>query len=280
MRCCGNCRPSWTSCRKNSAAPAFRPSHGSRPESEGRFPVSAASGFSGYRSATTRLGSGFLDRPFCPGRFYPSASAPNSLRVLSAEGVRLFLAEVEARARSHGWTGDEHFGADGARVESWASLESFVRQHGRKAQKLQAGKEEDPGHPTLDFGGQTRSHATHRRRADPDSGWDRKAPGEEARLGLGRPVLRDNRRGLGAEFRIQDSMAELEPEVALQPVATVEALPSGVRGRTAGATRPSPVSVCGGLLAVGVAPEVACKHGLRVAGLDRRTTARSGYRLR
>ena len=34
------------------------------------------------------------------------------------------------------------------------------------------------------------------------------------------------------------------------------------------------------MLGVGVAPEVACKHGLRVAGLDRRTTARSGYRFR
>ena len=196
--------------------------------------MSAASGFSGYRSATTRLGSGFLDRPFCPGRFYPSVLAPNSLRVLSAEGVRLFLAEVEARARSHGWTGDEHFGADGARVESWASLESFVRQHRRKAHKLQAGKEDDPGHPTLDFGGQTRSHATHRSRADPDSGWDRKAQGQEARLGLGRPVLRANRRGLGVAFKILDPMAELEPEVALQPVATVEALPSGDTGQSRG----------------------------------------------
>jgi len=185
------------------------------------------------------LGLWFLDRPFRPGRFHPSVLAPNSVRVLSAEGIRLFLAKVEARARPHGWTGDEHFGADGARVESWASLESFVRQHGRKAQKLQAGKEEDSGHPTLDFGGQTRSHATHRRRADPDSGWDRKAQGQEARLGLGGPVLRDNRRGLGVEFRILDPMAEPEPEVALQPAARVEALPSGVRGRTAGATRPS-----------------------------------------
>ena len=202
------------------------------------------------------------------------------MRVLSAEGVRLFLAEVEARARSHGQTGNEHFRADGARVESWASLESFVRQHGHKAHKLQAAKEEDPGHPTLNFGGQTRSHATHRRRADPDSGWDRKAQGQEARLGLGGPVLRDNRRGLGVEFRILDPMAEPEPEVALQPAARVEALPSGVRGRTAGATRPSPVSVCGGLPAVGVAPQVACKHRLRVAGWDRRTTARSGYRFR
>ena len=109
MRCCGNCHPCGTSWSKNEAGPASRPRHGSRPESEGRFPVSAASGFSGYRSATTRLGSGFLDRPFCPGRFYPSVLAPNSLRVLSAEGVRLFLAEVEVRARSHGWTGNEHF---------------------------------------------------------------------------------------------------------------------------------------------------------------------------
>jgi hypothetical protein len=56
--------------------------------------------------------------------------------VLSTEAARLFFAEVDARARSHGWTGNEHFRAEGARVESWASLKSFVRQDGRKAQKL------------------------------------------------------------------------------------------------------------------------------------------------
>ena len=124
------------------------------------------------------------------------------------------------------------FRADGAQVESWASLESFVRQHGRKAHKLQAGKEEDSGHPTLDFGGQTRSHATYRSRTDPDSGWYWEAQGQEARLGLGRPVVRDNRHGLGVEFRIQDLIAEPEPAVALQPVATVEGLPPGVRFET------------------------------------------------
>jgi len=182
----------------------------------------------------------FLDRECSEGSFNHSVFAKNYQRVLSADVARVFFAEVYALSRPHGWTGDEHFGADGARVESWASLESFLRQHGRKAQKLQAGKEEDPGHPTLDFGGQTRSHATHRRRADPDSGWDRKAQGQEARVGLGGPLLRANRRGLGVEFRILDPMAEPEPEVALQPAARVEALPSGVRGRTAGgATRPS-----------------------------------------
>jgi hypothetical protein len=55
------------------------------------------------------LGLWFLDRPFRPGRLHPSVLAPNSVRVLSAEGIRLFLAKVDARARSHGQTGNEHF---------------------------------------------------------------------------------------------------------------------------------------------------------------------------
>jgi len=59
-------------------------------------------------------------------------------------------------------------------------------------------------------------------------------PDQKARLGLGGPVLRDNRRGLGAEFRIQDSMAEPEPEVALQPVATVEAVALRGAGQNCG----------------------------------------------
>jgi hypothetical protein len=65
-----------------------------------------------------------------------SVFAKNYEHVLAAEAARLFFAEVDARARSHGWTGDEHFRAEGARVESWASLKSVVRQDGRKAQKL------------------------------------------------------------------------------------------------------------------------------------------------
>ena len=186
------------------------------------------------------MGSGFRDRQFRPGRFYPSVLAPNSLRVLSAEGVRLFLAEVEARARSHGHTGNEHFRADGARVESWASLKSFVRQHGRKAQKLQVGKEEDPGHPTLDFGGQTRSHATYRSRTDPDSGWYWEAQGQEARLGLGGPALRHNQRGLWVEFRIYDPTDESEMVVAVEQVAAVELGGPEARGRAVSADNACP----------------------------------------
>jgi hypothetical protein len=166
--------------------------------------------------------------------------AKNSQCVRSAEGAPLFFGDVDAWARPHGWTRKEPFRADGRRMESWASLKRLVHKDGSKAQKVQAVREEDPGHPTLDFRGQKRSHATHRSRTDPDCGLYRKAQGQEARLGLGGLVRKDTRHGLGGEFRIQDPMAEPEPEVALQPGAVVGALHSGVRVKTVGADKAYP----------------------------------------
>jgi len=221
----------------------------------------------------------FLDREFSEGSFNHSVFAKNYQRVLSADVARVFFAEVYALSRQHGWTSDEHFSADGTLIESWASLKSFVHNDGSDAQKVQAAKEEDPGNPTLDFRGQKRCNATHRSRTDPESVLYRKGQGQEARLCFGGHVLMDNRHGLCAEFRIHDPIAEPEPLVALQQVAAVEVLHPGVRVKTVGADkayhRRDFVASC---RQRGIAPQVACKHGVRVAGLDGRTTAKPGYR--
>ena len=205
--------------------------------------------------------------------------AKRSGRVRWGEVTRLFFAEVDALSRQHGWTSDEHFSADGTLIESWASLKSFVHNDGSDAQKVQAAKEEDPGNPTLDFRGQKRCNATHRSRTDPESVLYRKGRGQEARLCFGGHVLMDNRYGLCAEFRIHDPIAEPEPLVALQQVAAVEVLHPGVRVKTVGADKAyHRRDFVAGCRQRGIAPQVACKHGVRVAGLDGRTTAQPGYR--
>ena len=86
---------------------------------------------------SNRLWLWFLDRQFRPGTFNPSVFAKNSERVLSAEVVRLFLAEIDPLLRQHGWTSDEPFTADGMRIELWTSRKSLVRKDGRDAQKRQ-----------------------------------------------------------------------------------------------------------------------------------------------
>ena len=78
----------------------------------------------------------FLGREFSQGSFNHSVFAKNYQRVLSADGARVFFAQVYALWREHGWTGDEHLRADGTLIESWASLKSFVRNDGSDAQKV------------------------------------------------------------------------------------------------------------------------------------------------
>ena len=83
-----------------------------------------------------------------------------------------------------------------------------------------------------------------------------------------------------AKFRVHDPIAEPEREVALQQVATVEALHPGVRVKTVGAEKAyHRRDFVAGCRQRGIAPQLACKHGVRVAGLDVRTTAKPGYRL-
>jgi hypothetical protein len=83
-----------------------------------------------------------------------------------------------------------------------------------------------------------------------------------------------------AKFRVHDPIAEPEPEVALQQVATVEVLQQGVRVKTVGAEEAyHRRDFVAGCRQRGIAPQLACKHGVRVAGLDVRTRAKPGYRL-
>lgn len=222
----------------------------------------------------------FLDRELSEGSFNHSVFAKNYERVLSADVAKLFFAEVYALSRQAGWTSDEHFTADGTLIESWASLKSFVRKDGADAAKVQSAKEEDPGNPTLDFRGEPRRNDTHQSTTDPESVLYRKAKGKEAKLCFGGHILMENRHGLCADFTIHDPIAEPEPVVALQQVEAHEELHAGTQVKTLGADkgyhRKAFVAQC---REQGMAPHVACKAGVKVPGLDGRTTAQESYRL-
>jgi len=222
----------------------------------------------------------FLDREFREGRFNHSVFAKNYERVLSADVAKVFFAEVYDLSRQEGWTSDEHFTADGTLIESWASLKSFVRKDGADAAKVQSAKEEDPGNPSLNFRGEKRGNDTHQSTTDPESVRYRKANGKEARLCFGGHLLLENRNGLCADFTIHDPIAEPEPVVALQQVSAHQALHEGTQVKTLGADKGYPrkpfVAEC---REQGIAPHVACKEGIQVPGLDRRTTAQAGYRI-
>jgi len=222
----------------------------------------------------------FLDREFSEGSFNHSVFAKNYARVLSADVAKLFFAEVYALSHQAGWTSNEHFTADGTLIESWASLKRFVRKDGADAKTVQAAKDEDPGNPTIHFRGEPRRNDTHQSTTDPESVLYRKAKGKEAKLCFGGHILMENRNGLCADFTIHDPIAEPEPVVALQQIQAHQALHAGVRVKTVGADKGYHqkrfVVAC---RERGIAPHVACKDGLKVAGLDGRTTAKESYRI-
>jgi transposase len=219
----------------------------------------------------------FLDRELSEGSFDHSIFAKNYQRVLSADVAKLFFAEVYDLSRQEGWTSDEHFTADGTLIESWASLKSFVRKDGTDQKKIQSGKDDDPGNPTVNFHGEKRRNDTHQSTTDPQSVLYRKAKGKEAKLCFGAHILMENRHGLCAELNIHNPIEQTEPTMALQQLDEHSRLHEGTAPRTVGADKAyHQKRFVAGCRQRGVSPHVACKEQ-KVEGLDRRTTASSGY---
>jgi transposase len=76
----------------------------------------------------------------------------NRDRLLDGDVARDFLCEVVNQARDQNLTSDEHFTVDGTLIEAWASLKSFQRKDQKNPPP------DDPGNPTIDFHGETRSN--------------------------------------------------------------------------------------------------------------------------
>lgn len=220
----------------------------------------------------------FLDRELDEGSFDPTVFTHNSERVLSAEAARLFFAEIYELSREAGWTSDQHFTADGTLIEAWASLKSFVRKDGKDEAKVRSAKDDDPGNPTINFHGEKRCNDTHRSTTDPDAVLYRKAHGQASRLCFGAQVLMENRHGLCAAITLHNPIAQDEPTVALEQVDEHRQLHQA-KVTTLGADKAyHQRKFVGGCRERGISPHAACKKNLAVAGLDRRTTGREGYR--
>jgi transposase len=220
----------------------------------------------------------FLDREFGEGSFDHSVFAKNYERVLSADVAKRFFAEVYDLSRQEGWTSDEHFTADGTLIASWASLKSFVRKDGADQKKIQAAKDDDPGNPTVDFRGEKRCNDTHQSTTDGDSVLYRKAKGKEAKLSFGAHLLMENRHGLCADFTLHNPITAPEPSVALRQLDAHTKLHQGVTPKTVGADKNyHQKAFVSGCRERAIIPHVACKTGVHVAGLDRRTTGQASY---
>src|SRR6478735_5894135 len=133
----------------------------------------------------------------------------NRDRLLDGDVARDFLCEVVNQAREQNLTSDEHFTVDGTLIEAWASLKSF------QCKEQKNPPPDDPGNPTIDFHGETRSNQTHESTTDPDALLARKGSGKEAKLSYNGNLLVENRNGLIVTTELFQANGTAERDAAL-----------------------------------------------------------------
>src|ERR1700676_2629374 len=102
----------------------------------------------------------------------------NRERLLEGDVAQEFFAQVLQQAHEAELLSDEHFSVDGTLIEAWASQKSFRRKDGSSGPP----DDTDPGNPTVNFHGETRSNQTHESSTDPDARLARKSGTHEAKL--------------------------------------------------------------------------------------------------
>jgi transposase len=193
----------------------------------------------------------------------------NRNRLLEGDVARAFLAEVVKQAQNHNLLSDEHFTVDGTLIEAWASLKSFHKKDQKNPPP------EDPGNPTVDFHGESRSNETHVSTTDPDALLARKGGGKEAKLSYSGNLLTENRQGLIVNTEVFQAHGTAERYAAL---VMLEQIPGGHRvtvGADKGYDTQDFVRECHHLRAT---PHVA-QNTNRKGGsaIDGRTTRHRGY---
>lgn len=195
----------------------------------------------------------------------------NRDRLLEGDVAREFLSEVVRQAEAKKLTSDEHFTVDGTLIEAWAGQKSFQR----KGQ--QSGPPDDPGNPTVDFHGETRSNQTHESKTDPDAQLARKGYGKEARLSDNGNLLTETRNGLIVNTEVFQANGTAERDAALVMLEQISGVHRVTVGVDKGYHTRDFVAECRNL---NVTPQVA-QNSTRSGGsaIDERTTRHAGYAI-
>ena len=192
----------------------------------------------------------------------------NRERLLEADVARQFFQLVVEQARERNLMSDEHFTVDGTLLEACASLKSFQKVGEEQAPP------DDPGNPTVDFHGESRSNKTHESTTDPDALLARKGNGKEAKLSYSGHVLMENHNGLVADVEVLQSHGTAERDAAL---VMMERLP-GDQPVTVGADKNYDTKdFVAESRNLKVTPHVAQNNKGRRSAIDGRTTRHAGY---
>jgi len=190
----------------------------------------------------------------------------NRQRFLQADIATQFFQRVVDQARSLDLMSDEHFTVDGTLLEACAGLKSFKCKQGGEAPPP-----DDPGNPTVNFHGETRTNDTHASTTDPDALLARKGSGKEAKLSYNGNVLMENRNGLVADVQVLPVTGTAEREAALMMIGSLEGTDKVTVGGDKGYDTKEFAAECRQMNAT---PHVAQKVH---SAIDGRTTRHAGY---
>jgi len=202
----------------------------------------------------------------------PTVFSKNRDRLLEHDVAKVFFAQIWNQAEQASLTSDEHFTVDGTLLEACASLKSF--------QKKGAGKRDDaddPGNPTVNFHGETRSNDSHESTTDPDAKLARKGSGKEAKLSYCGNLLIENGNGLIVNTKLLQANGTAERDAALLMIEQLAAAQRLTLGADKGYDTRQFVAEC---RRMNVTPHVA-QNTNRAGGsaIDGRTLCHAGYKI-
>jgi transposase len=201
----------------------------------------------------------------------PTVFSKNRDRLLEGDIAEKFFAHVLAQARIANLLSDEHFSVDGTLIEAWASQKSFQRTD------RPAPPPDDPGNPTVNFHGETRSNETHQSTTDPDARWARKSGGHESKLAYCGNVLIENRNGIVVDTELRQCSGLAERHAAMIMAERVEGVERITLAADKGYDTKDFVKEMRGM---NVTPHVS-QNTKRQGGsaIDGRTTRHDGYQV-
>jgi transposase len=201
----------------------------------------------------------------------PTVFTKNRDRLWDGDIAEKFFQAVLTQARVVDLLSDEHFSVDGTLIEAWASHKSFQRKD------RPTPPPDDPGNPTVNFHGETRSNDTHESTTDPDARLARKSGGHESKLAYCGNVLIENRNGLVVDTELLQCNGTAERDAAMLMAERVE----GAERITVGADKAYDTKdFVSEMRGMNVTPHVS-QNTKRPGGsaIDGRTTRHEGYQV-
>jgi transposase len=202
----------------------------------------------------------------------PTVFSKNRERLLDGDIAERFFGGVLKQAREADLLSDEHFSVDGTLIEAWASQKSFQRKDGGEMPPS-----DDPGNPTVNFHGETRSNDSHVSKTDADARLARKSGGHEAKLAYTGNVLIENRNGLVIDTELLQSNGTAERDAAMLMVERIEGVDRVTLAADKGYDTKDFVRE---MRHMNVTPHVSQNDRRRGgSAIDNRTTRHAGYKI-